>query len=301
MQSPQTRICGWSKKPKKLTPNIVISVIVPCYNQADYLNEALQSVWEQSYSEWECLIVDDGSQDHSAEIASVWCDRDPRFRYIKKENGGVSQSRNVGIEQSRGFFILPLDGDDKISANYLEGCLKEFERMPATKIVYGKAILFGTEKGDWPLPAFDYQKLLTSNMIYCSAMYRKADWKTIGGYDEAMIHGLEDWDFWLRLLSENDIVTRLQSIVFYYRIKTRSRNADLYNNQLRQKETYDYLYHKHYQKMNTIIGNPIQLFAEKELLSNEVKQLRKEQRHPIYYAVKRGISSIQQLIAPTTK
>ena len=102
----------------------LISVIVPCYNQAQYLDECLQSVLDQTYTDWECIIVNDGSPDHTEEIAKKWVEKDARFRYLFKENGGLSSARNAGIEIAKGEWILPLDADDKIGNQYLEQFLK---------------------------------------------------------------------------------------------------------------------------------------------------------------------------------
>ena len=92
----------------------LISVIVPCYNQAQYLDECLQSVLDQTYQNWECIIVNDGSPDNTEEIALQWTAKDPRFTYLKKENGGLSSARNAGIEVAQGEWIQFLDCDDKI-------------------------------------------------------------------------------------------------------------------------------------------------------------------------------------------
>ena len=100
----------------KISP--VISIIVPCYNQAQYLPETLQSVLEQDYRHWECIIINDGSPDNTEEVALEWCSKDERFKYFKKENGGLSDARNYGIKHSVGKYILPLDSDDKISKDY---------------------------------------------------------------------------------------------------------------------------------------------------------------------------------------
>ncbi|WP_374360648.1 glycosyltransferase family 2 protein, partial [Cloacibacterium sp.] len=74
----------------------LISVVVPCYNQAQYLDECLQSVLNQTYQDWECIIVNDGSPDHTEEIAKNWVEKDTRFIYLSKENGGLSSARNAG-------------------------------------------------------------------------------------------------------------------------------------------------------------------------------------------------------------
>ncbi len=93
----------------------LVSIVVPCYNQAHFLDETLQSVLDQSYSNWECIIVNDGSPDNTEDIAKQWCNKDYRFTYLYKENGGLCSARNAGISISKGEFILPLDSDDIIA------------------------------------------------------------------------------------------------------------------------------------------------------------------------------------------
>lgn len=106
----------------------LISVIVPCYNQAQFLDECLQSVLEQTYQNWECIIVNDGSPDNTEEVALEWTKKDVRFIYLKKDNGGLSSARNAGIEKAKGEWILPLDCDDKIGNQYLELASAEFNK-----------------------------------------------------------------------------------------------------------------------------------------------------------------------------
>lgn len=97
-----------------------VSIIVPCYNLAQYLDEALQSIYNQTYIDWECIIVDDESQDHTKEVAQNWVAKDSRFVYLYKENEGVSSARNFGIEKANSEYILTLDADDKYEASFLE-------------------------------------------------------------------------------------------------------------------------------------------------------------------------------------
>ena len=105
-----------------------VSIIVPCYNQAQYLEDALQSVVFQTYKDWECIIVNDGSVDNTEIIAKNWLLKDNRFKYLHQENGGLSMARNSGIKLAEGDFILPLDADDKISSNYIEKAIEEFKK-----------------------------------------------------------------------------------------------------------------------------------------------------------------------------
>lgn len=107
--------------------NQLVSIIVPCYNQAHFLNEALQSVFDQTYLDWECIIVNDGSPDNTEEVAQKWVTKDARFVYLKKENGGLSSARNLGLEKAKGEFIQFLDSDDCIDKTKLALSLEQFK------------------------------------------------------------------------------------------------------------------------------------------------------------------------------
>lgn len=100
--------------------NELISIIVPIYNKEDYLRQCLDSIINQSYTNFEVLLVNDGSTDSSGIICQEYSERDSRFRYIEKKNGGVSSARNLGLELSEGAYITFIDSDDWIEFNYLE-------------------------------------------------------------------------------------------------------------------------------------------------------------------------------------
>ena len=138
--------------PEKNKAQPLISVIVPCYNQAQYLDECLQSVLEQTYQNWECIIVNDGSPDNTEEVVKKWTEKDPRFKYLKKENGGLSSARNAGIKAAEGEWILPLDADDKIGDRYLELAEKEFGE--SYTVIYCKAEKFCVQQVVWDFPSF---------------------------------------------------------------------------------------------------------------------------------------------------
>ncbi|WMI69840.1 glycosyltransferase family A protein [Mangrovimonas sp. YM274] len=222
-----------------------VSVIVPCYNQAEYLNQALQSVLEQTYQNWECIIVNDGATDHTESQSKLWTSKDVRFRYFSKTNGGLSSARNFGIERANGSYILPLDADDYLSANYIESCVEEIEGNRA-KLVYGRVERFGIKTGEWKLKPFHYYGLFVANMVYCSAMFHKEDWKKVGGYDETMLKGLEDWEFWIHILNKEDKVVKLDSITFFYRIKEFSMTSLM--DKKTELEVKSYVFKKHASK-----------------------------------------------------
>lgn len=199
-----------------------VSIIVPCYNQAQYLDEALQSVLDQTYTRWECIIVNDGSPDHTEEVARNWIEKDNRFHYFKKENGGLSSARNYGIANATGEFILPLDADDKIASHYVTLAVHAFQEDNTLKVVSAKAEKFGNEFGPWELEAFSLKTLAMVNMIFCTSMFKKTDWEQVGGYDENMKYGWEDWEFWIAILKNGGEVKCLDIVGFYYRMKPNS-------------------------------------------------------------------------------
>ena len=223
--------------------NELVSIIVPCYNQAQYLDEALQSVFDQTYTNWECIIINDGSPDNTEEVAKKWVSKDTRFVYLKKENGGLSSARNAGINTAKGVFILPLDADDKIAPNYITLAVKSFQENLLLKIVYCKAKKFGIDNGIWQLPPFSLYDLCKFNMIFCSALFRKKDWELVGGYDIHMIYGLEDWEFWIAILKNGGHVKCLDEIGFFYRIKSQSMVGQL--NEKKREYLFDYMSIKH--------------------------------------------------------
>lgn len=207
--------------------NPVISVIVPCYNQAIYLPEALQSVLDQDYPHWECIIVNDGSPDNTEDVAQQWTEKDSRFKYFWKENSGVCNTRNFGVEQATGEYIIPLDGDDKIGPHYFSEAIAAFKKEPETKLIYSNTILFGDVNEEKINPDFVFDKMVMENQIFNSAIFKKADFLAVGGYNPNMVDGIEDWDFYLSLIKPTDKVIKLNAFHYYYRIKAISRSANI--------------------------------------------------------------------------
>ena len=201
--------------------NNLVSIIIPCYNQARYLPETLQSVLDQTYSNWECIIVNDGSSDQTEEIALEWVSKDNRFKYLKKVNGGLADARNFGIKASVGKYILPLDSDDRIAQTYIEDAANILDKYPEIGIVYCKATFFGNQTGTWDIPKYSLRRSLLFNTIFCSALFRKNDYNKTNGYNTNMIYGYEDWDFWLSLIERGTKVYKIpkKSVLLPYQDK----------------------------------------------------------------------------------
>ena len=251
----------------------LVSVIVPCYNSGKYLPETLDSVLLQTYANWECLIIDDGSTDNTKQICESYVKKDKRFKYNYQENKGVSNARNNGIRNCSGKYILPLDGDDKISSGYISDGIQLLESDNKIKLVYSKAKTFGMRSGVWEIPPYSFRGLLIENLIFCSAIIRKEDFLSTTGYDEKMSEGFEDWEFWITFLNEHDEVVQLPKVCFYYRLREISRNPKSSDDE-KQKRIRNYIYKKHeaiYQKyfsLSDVLFDYYKAAAALESISN---------------------------------
>lgn len=104
-----------------------ISVIIPVYNTESTLHKCVDSILNQSYEDWELLLIDDGSKDHSAFICDEYAQQDKRIKVFHKENGGVSSARNIGIDNAEGKWITFIDSDDWVERNYLSNLYQNDE------------------------------------------------------------------------------------------------------------------------------------------------------------------------------
>lgn len=204
----------------------VVSIITPCYNQSKFLSEALDSVLAQTCTNWECIIINDGSTDNTEEVALEYTRRDQRFKYIQQENQGVIAARNNAIKQSHGRYILPLDGDDKIESSFLEKAVLILDDNPQVKLVYGDVEYFGAKKGLLELRPYSFRTLLVANCFSNSVLFRRTDYDTAGGYNPTMKGGLEDWDLWISILANGGSVKKIEDVTLYYRILPSSRNSE---------------------------------------------------------------------------
>lgn len=207
--------------------NSKVSVIVPSYNYGHYIAACLNSVIAQTYLNWECIVIDNGSTDSTAEIVKAYIKKDSRISYYYTEQKGVSFARNLAVQHCEGDYILPLDADDKIAPTYLEKAVKILSSDATVKVVYCDAELFGSASGKWILPNYSLRDMLVENSIFCSALFRKSDFNTVQGFNEEMVEGFEDWDFWIRMLKNGGTAYKIPEALFYYHIKSGSRNSSL--------------------------------------------------------------------------
>ena len=202
-----------------------VSVVVPCFNQGRFLDEAVQSVLAQTYQDFEIVIVNDGSTDGQT-TSMLRSYVQPRTRVLHTDNQGLASARNNGIRAATGRYILPLDADDRIADSYLGKAVALLDANPNAGIVYSQAEYFGERTGRWELPDYNFPRILLENMIFASSLFRKADWEEVHGYNPNMKHGLEDYDFWLSLIELGRDVIQIPEPLFLYRQTSESmRNA----------------------------------------------------------------------------
>jgi glycosyltransferase involved in cell wall biosynthesis len=248
----------------------MLSVIIPCYNQGAYIQEAIDSVLAQTYTNCEIVIVNDGSTD-KATIQKLHKLKEEGFNVITIANSGVSAARNRGIAAAKGEYILPLDADDRIAAEYAEEAIKMLIEKPEIKLVYSDCEYFGSKTGLSNVPAFSMKGMLYENLIFNAAILRKAPVLEIGGYDEAFKIGWEDWDFWLRYITNEKQVYKLNNTHFYYRIKKDSRNSNLEGDN--RKLCEQQLFRKHIDKYITIFDKPITYIQSFDFYKSEYNQI----------------------------
>ncbi len=251
--------------------NELVSIIIPAYNYAGYMGECLDSVLKQTYSNWECIVVDNGSTDNTAEVIKAFVLKDKRIQYHFTQQKGVSFARNMAVQLSKGGFILPLDADDKIAPDYIDKAVRILSENKKIKVVYCEAELFGASSGKWSLPVFSLRALLIENSIFSTALFRKHDFEGAGGYNEEMKEGFEDWDFWIRMLKTGGEVYRIPEVLFFYRIKANSRNSVL--DKQKQVNLRKKIFENHKEVYRSYFNMP-ELIFDNSLLTNELDALK---------------------------
>jgi glycosyltransferase involved in cell wall biosynthesis len=216
-------------------PSPLVSVVIPCYMQAEYLAAAISSVALQTFRDLEIIVVDDGSPDETAQVFRSLAQRLPDLvlRLVQQPNQGVSSARNAGMAAARGRYVVPLDADDLIDPAFLEKTLAALTSNPGASIAFTDVYAFGAENQVRRMGPFDLEALRTCNRVCSTALFELAMWRNIGGYDAGMKLGYEDWDFWISCAERGHRAVHVPEPLFYYRLKHVSRNVIAMNNHAR--------------------------------------------------------------------
>lgn len=193
----------------------MVSVIIPTYNYGKYISEALQSLVNQTYTDWECIIIDDGSTDNTKAIVDEWLVKDNRISYYLQQNAGPTSARNFGITKAKGEYILFLDADDLLQKDKLKSHVIAFESNRNVDIAYGDVRYFFEAKPNelfysmrpenkpWTTKYSGRGRGLVDTvikqnvMVTSSPLIKKKVLQNSGGFDPKLIK-LEDWELFQR-------------------------------------------------------------------------------------------------------
>jgi len=201
-----------------------VLIVIPCYRQAHLLPEAVASVAAQTFTDFECVVIDDGSPDDTAVVAERLAREYDWLTLIRQENAGPCAARNNGIASSRAPLILPLDADDKLVPTALEKMVAIFDEQPHLAIVGSWAREFGNYNDTLRACSLGLRKLLRGNTICGTSMFRREVFEKTSGYNPNMLHGYEDWDLWISLHEVGGEAHVIEEELFHYRQAGPSRN-----------------------------------------------------------------------------
>ena len=225
----------------------LISVVIPAYNAGQFLDETLESVLSQTYENWECIIVNDGSTDNTESVAKKWCEKDSRFRLTNKENGGLSSARNWGIKESKAEYIAFLDADDILTSDNLEVrinvLIEQNVDLVATKLQHftdklpkvsknnaRQDVLYYAKEGLTQLMAFNK---VTPSTVLC----KKSVMDEVGGF--TWHKKAEDLHCWLKVLFAGYKIYRIDETLLLYRLVENSMSSTDRNC---SKEVFEIIY-----------------------------------------------------------
>lgn len=212
-----------------------ISVVMPCYNAAGHLRDAIDSLAQQTLPDWELVAIDDGSRDDTLPALSAAAARDPRIRVRRTDNGGPARARNLGaLQMARAPLIAFLDADDLCAPARLETLVSRFAAAPGTAAFYGRVGFFrrdptrpDTVSAIRPGP-LGWSVLLGENPVCTTSnlAVRREALVAVGGFDPRLTHH-EDVDLLLRLAASSARIEGIGEVLVHYRTRDDGLSADL--------------------------------------------------------------------------
>lgn len=200
----------------KTNPKLpLVSVIIPIYNYGLQFEKTLNSVFNSKYENVEIVIVNDGSTDEYVLNKLNSLESHPNIKIINVENGGPSRARNIGVKNSSGNFILPLDADDQIDSEYISSCVTILKNNKNVSPVYCDTNHVGEIRGPEKRPEWSLDRLRQGPFIVNCSMFHREAFDKCGGYDEEL-KGWEDYDLWIRMAINGYVGKRIPKFLFTY-------------------------------------------------------------------------------------
>lgn len=204
-----------------------VSIVLPTYNQAHFLRVSLESIFAQTYQDFELIVVDDGSNDTTPEILDEYASCG-RVQIIRQENSGLPRALNRGFDHSAGKYLTWTSSDNELMPTMLAVLVNVLDGNPAVGLAYADRYLMdddGQDLGLFPLPNYDPCLILHVNLVHCCFLYRRTCMERIGGYDPQFIYG-EDWEYWTRM-SLHYSMRHVSQPLYRYRLHRQSMTSDL--------------------------------------------------------------------------
>jgi glycosyltransferase involved in cell wall biosynthesis len=223
----------------------LVCVVITCYNYGRYLDDAITSVLQSTYTNYQIIIVDDGSTDHeSIQMLNFIASKYPNVMVHTQPNKGTSAARNTGIQLTSAPYILTLDADDKIEPTFIEEGITSLEQDSSISYIYSLVQLFGNSNKIWRTIPYNLLYLKFHNFVPAGIIIRRSHWEEIGGYDEQMKDGYEDWEFVLRLGFHKYKGKHINKVLYYYRKHGESLSTNTEN---KHKQLVEYIRNKHHE------------------------------------------------------
>jgi glycosyltransferase involved in cell wall biosynthesis len=239
-----------------------VSFIIPYYNNGDTIQETLDSVFAQTFKEFDVWIIDDGSTDEISLAVLEKISTNEKIKILRQHNAGPSIARNSAIQKCDSEIVVPLDADDKIKPEALEHAFKFLLNDEKIGAVYGNNTFFGEKHSETNQQELDIRKLLVYNQVAMCSFIRKKVFETCGYFDEFMSkRGLEDWEFWIRITEAGWKLKHVNEQFFEIRVREKSRTYEVANKNL--EELKNYVTQKH---AVTFRREYLKLFYENKML-----------------------------------
>lgn len=286
----------------------LISLIIPCYNQGAFINEALQSVYNQTYSNWECVVVNDGSTDDSESIAIKWVNKDNRFKYFYKNNNGVSSARNFALEKVNGAYIQFLDADDLLNSRKLELSLNALVEPQSEnkQIVISNFRLFSNKIKNSTAP---YCILISELFTFESILYKWNESFSIpihcGFFEVSLFEDIrfsenltaqEDWVVWVNIFKLDVKAVFLDQPLAFYRQNPDSRTKikSIYRDQMLAYEYFKTILSKeeYHQLSKTLISR---YYIEQEEYKKRLYLVKNSNSYQTGLMIKKALKKIRLL------
>lgn len=263
----------------------LISIIVPCYNQAHFLDATLESVYSQTYKNWECIIVNDGSPDNTNEVAEKWIKKNANFKYIYQENGGLSNARNTGLKNANGDYLLCLDSDDILHKQKLEksaeAIISENSKVVATNFVRFKDTIKKLRPAHCELShdLFNYKSILLNwdskftfpphTLIFSKDLIKSVRFNE-------NLKAKEDWFFWLNIFKQNPKTSYIKEPLVFYRKSANSMTKNFDHMQTNRSIAYETIF-------ESLDGIDLQKSFLKKIINDSANRLMKKNKKLLKY------------------